>query len=49
MIIIKTATFASGSVTLVGTASTTSTSGGPQLIRDATREALLLVEDIGAA
>jgi hypothetical protein len=49
MIIIKTATFTAGSVTLVGTASVTSTSGGPQLIRDATREAFLLVEDIGPA
>jgi hypothetical protein len=49
MIIIKTATFSAGSVTLVGTASTTNTTGGPQLIRDATREALLLVEDIGPA
>jgi hypothetical protein len=48
MIIIKTATFSAGSVTLVGTASVTSTSGGPLLVRDATREALLLVEDIGA-
>jgi hypothetical protein len=49
MIIIKTATFSAGSVTLVGTASSSSTSGAPTLIRDATREALLLVEDIGPA
>jgi hypothetical protein len=49
MIIIKTATFSAGSVTLVGTAACTSTSGAPALIRDATREALLLVEDIGPA
>jgi hypothetical protein len=49
MIIIKTATFSAGSVTLVGTASTSNTSGAPSLIRDATREALLLVEDIGPA
>jgi hypothetical protein len=49
MIIIKTATFSAGSVTLVGTASCSSTSGAPTLIRDATREALLLVEDIGPA
>jgi hypothetical protein len=49
MIIIKTGTFTAGSVTLVGTASVTSTSGTPQLIRDATRQALLLVEDIGPA
>jgi hypothetical protein len=49
MIIIKTATFSAGSVTLVGTASTSNTSGAPNLIRDATREALLLVEDIGPA
>lgn len=47
LIIIKTATFSAGSVTLVGTASCSSTSGAPNLIRDATREALLLVEDIG--
>jgi hypothetical protein len=49
MIIIRTTTFSAGSVTLVGTANVTSTSGAPQLIRDATREALLLVEDIGPA
>ena len=49
MIIIKTATFSAGSVTLVGTANVTSTSGSPQLIRDATREAFILVEDIGPA
>jgi hypothetical protein len=49
MIIIKTATFSAGSVTLVGTASCSSTSGTPLLVRDATREALLLVEDIGPA
>ena len=49
MIIIKTATFSAGSVTLVGTASVSSTAGTPLLIRDATREALLLVEDIGPA
>jgi hypothetical protein len=49
MIIIKTATFTAGSVTLVGTASCSSTSGAPALVRDATREALLLVEDIGPA
>lgn len=49
MIIIRTTTFSAGSVTLVGTASVTSTSGTPQLIRDSTREAFLLVEDIGPA
>ena len=49
MIIIKTATFSAGSVTLVGTAGTSNTTGTPQLIRDSTREALLLVEDIGPA
>jgi hypothetical protein len=49
MIIIKTATFSAGSVTLVGTASCSSTSGTPLLVRDSTREALLLVEDIGPA
>jgi hypothetical protein len=47
--IMSTKTFTAGTVTLVGTASVTSTSGTPLLIRDATREALLLVEDIGGA
>lgn len=48
-IIVKVSTFSAGSVTLVGCANTSSTSGTPGLIRDSTREALLLVEDIGAA
>lgn len=47
-IIVKVSTFSAGSVTLVGCANTSSTSGTPGLIRDSTREALLLVEDIGA-
>ena len=49
LIIVKTMTFSAGSVTLLGTAQTSSTTGAPQLIRDAGREALLLVEDIGPA
>jgi hypothetical protein len=47
--IIKTKTFTAGTVVLVGTGSVTSTSGTPTFIRDSTREALLLVEDIGPA
>jgi hypothetical protein len=47
MIIVKVSTFSAGSVTLVGCARTTSTTGTPNLIRDSAREALLLVEDIG--
>lgn len=49
MIIVRTQTFAAGSVTLVGCANTSSTTGAPSLIRDSVREALLLVEDIGPA
>lgn len=49
MIIIRTLTFAAGSVTLVGCANTSSTTGAPSLVRDSVREALLLVEDIGPA
>jgi hypothetical protein len=49
LIIIKTMTFSAGSVTLLGTAQTSSTSGTPNFVRDAGREALLLVEDIGEA
>ena len=45
----KTSTFTAGSVTLVGCAFANSTTGVPQLIRDSTREALLLVEDMGPA
>lgn len=47
LIIIKVATFSAGSVTVVGTGGTSSLIGAPSFIRDATREALLLVEDIG--
>ena len=49
LIIIKTMTFTAGTTVLVGTGAVSSTSGTPQFIRDATREALLLVEDIGPA
>ena len=49
LVIIKTMTFSAGSVTLVGTGSVNVTTGTPLFIRDATREALLLVEDIGPA
>lgn len=49
LIIIKTATFSAGSQTLVGTGSTSDLNGAPTFIRDSTREALLLVEDIGPA
>lgn len=47
--IIKTMTFTAGTVVLVGTGSVSSTTGTPTFIRDSTREALLLVEDIGPA
>ena len=47
--IMRTKTFTAGTVTLVGTGSVTSTTGTPTFIRDSTREALLLVEDIGPA
>jgi hypothetical protein len=47
--IIKTMTFTAGTVVLVGTGSVSSITGAPSFIRDATREALLLVEDIGPA
>ena len=40
-------TFSAGSVTLVGCALTSSTTGAPSLIRPAPRAAILLVEDIG--
>lgn len=49
VIVMKTLTFSAGSVTLVGCAKTSNTSGNPQLIRSTNREALLLVEDIGPA
>jgi len=40
-------TFASGSITVVGCASTSSTTGAPVLTRSATAPAQILVEDIG--
>jgi hypothetical protein len=42
-------TFSAGSVTIVGCATTTFTTGGPSLIRGATLPAFLLIEDIGPA
>jgi hypothetical protein len=47
MVCIKTSTFSAGSITVVGTAKCNQTTGAPQLIRDATREAFIVVEDIG--
>jgi hypothetical protein len=41
-------TFTAGSVTLVGCAKTSDTTGSPALVRTAPRSAILLVEDIGA-
>ena len=49
VMICKTMTFTAGSVTLVGTGGTSSLTGAPTFVRDAIREALLLVEDIGPA
>lgn len=49
MTCIRTMTFSAGSITVVGTAKCSLTTGGPQLIRDSTRQAQLLVEDIGPA
>ncbi|CAB5222128.1 hypothetical protein UFOVP363_11 [uncultured Caudovirales phage] len=40
-------TFAAGSVTIVGTAKVSVTTGAPALIRDSTRFANLIVEDLG--
>ena len=40
-------TFAAGSITVVGTAKCNQTTGAPLLIRDSTRQAQLLIEDIG--
>ena len=42
-------TFTAGSITVVGCAKSSSTTGAPTMVRDATRVALLLVEDIGPA
>jgi hypothetical protein len=49
MICIRTMTFSAGSITVVGTAKCNSTTGTPQLVRDSTRQAQLLIEDIGPA
>ena len=50
MTVIRTLTFASAvSTVIVGTAKVSLTTGTPQLIRDSTRQAQLLVEDIGPA
>ena len=50
MTCIRTLTFASAvSTVVVGTAKSSLTTGAPQLIRDSTRQAQLLVEDIGPA
>lgn len=49
MTCIRTMNFSAGSITVVGTAKCSLTTGGPQLIRDSTRQAQLLVEDIGPA
>lgn len=42
-------TFAAGTVTLIGAALCSSTTGAPNLIRTATKNSILLVEDIGPA
>jgi len=49
MICISNNTFAAGSVTVVGCAKVSVTTGAPALIRDSTRTAFILVEDIGPA
>lgn len=49
MTCISTNTFSAGSVTVVGCAKATATTGTPQMVRSATVIALLLVEDIGPA
>ena len=49
MICIRTMTFTAGSITVVGTAKVSITTGAPQLVRDSTRQAQLLIEDIGPA
>jgi hypothetical protein len=49
MICVSTNTFTAGSITVVGCAKSSSVTGAPTLVRDATRVALLLVEDIGPA
>jgi hypothetical protein len=49
MTAIRTMTFSATSITVVGTAKCSLTTGAPQLIRDSTRQAQLLIEDIGPA
>jgi len=50
MTCVRTLTFASAvSTVVVGTAKCSSTTGTPQLVRDSTRQAQLLIEDIGPA
>jgi hypothetical protein len=49
LVCIRTMTFSAGSITVVGTAKCNQTSGAPQLVRDSTRQAQLLIEDIGPA
>ena len=49
MVCQKVATLTAGSVTIVGCAKTSSTTGGPTLVRDADRTAQLVIEDIGPA
>jgi len=49
MEIFKTSTFSAGSITLVGCAKVSATTGAPILVRNTSRDALLLVEDIGPA
>lgn len=49
MVCITTNTFTAGSITVVGCAKCTFTTGTPQMVRSASVIALLLVEDIGPA
>jgi hypothetical protein len=49
MICVSNNTFAAGSVTVVGCAKVSVTTGAPSMIRDATRTAFILIEDIGPA
>jgi len=49
MTVIRTMTFTAGSITVVGTAKCSLTTGTPVLVRDSTRQAQLLIEDIGPA
>ena len=49
MVCTRVMTFSAGSITVVGTAKCSLVTGAPQLIRDSTRNAQLLIEDIGPA